>query len=463
MGAAQPAMKAGPASPGNTRKKVLVTGGSGLLGRPLLKELIDRNFAVTSLSAKSWQNKHPKVQALFHALGVESYTLDLSVDVEQAGQGLRQLIQSGGFDLVINLAADRGGIKYDGTKMTMNNHMLNTQLPACLADIAAELGVPVFLISTEYVWSGRGNTEEGYPAVPVGSDDRFVNDAGAPYAVQKRKAEALAGEKRVRLATGDSITIIRLPVLYGELISPLEDGTATQSIQNFLTENTWKHDTWQQRYPTFAGDAASTIAALARKRLSVGLQYSIYNYGAQNATSKYDFMAIFATEADFPVEYVQPQDASTLEESKRPPFDVRLDIHQTREELLSVDDWCEPRGLDGQIIRDLFFGIFADGICAKREELDKAALESWASCEITRQNAVGRRWPRNNTLLNLKKDHDATGIDDNETEKTAISATARLALSVSNVTFQRLHVKQIESRRRCRCTGKLGRRRTWLV
>lgn len=465
MGATQTTMQAGPASACDTRKKVLVTGGSGLLGRPLVKELTDRSFAVSSLTARSWHNNHPRVQALFKELGVTSYMLDLSIDVEQAGQGLRELIRSGGFDLVINLAADRGGVKFDGATMLMNSPTLNTQLPACLSSIAAEEGVPVFLISTEYVWTGRDNTEDGYPAVPVGTDDRFVKKAGAPYAVQKHMAEALAEERRVQIPSGDSITIIRLPVLYGELISPLEDGTATASIHNFLTENSWKHDTWQRRYPTYAGDAASAIAALARKRLSEGLLHPVYNYGAQTTMSKFDFMAMFAREADLPVECVQQQDASLLDEKKRPPFDVRLDIRQTRQELEHISDWCEPRQLDGSLIRELFFGMFAEGIRCKRTQLDNHISESTLARTDALFDPTRRERLRSSATFSIAKTCEPAHGEASVRSKPATNATASpvwLPTSAAMSRFQEFRARHSHSAWRLKHTSQAGCGRTWL-
>lgn len=369
---------------------MLVTGASGLLGRPLVKELVDRNLEVASLTSRPWERNHQIVQELFTACGVKHYTLDLYADAERGGPDLKSIIRSGGFDLVINLAADRGGVKFGGIKMAMNNYTLNTELPACLADIASELGVPVFLISSEYVWSGRGNSEQGYPAALIGTDDRFVGEVGSPYAIQKYQAEVLSERKLVHLGSGASITFIRIPLLYGKLITALEDGTACSSINNFLSTNTWRHDTWQRRYPTDAADAAFAVAALAKKRLEGGLRDSVYNYGSQARTSKYEFLATFAMEAGLPVEEVRSQNVGTFEEKKRPPYNVMLDINKTREELLSVGDWREPAVLCSQRIREVYIDWFADAI--ERRKLQQPTEVSKSQSEAPRR--LSRPVPR---------------------------------------------------------------------
>jgi len=381
----------------NGRRKVLVTGGAGLLGRPLMKYLVQRNMAVMSVSSKRWHAMHPHIQERFAKLGVANYTLDLFSDISHGGGGLRELIAQHGFDLVINLVADRGGVKYDGRRMRMDNEVLNTQLPERLALIAEELNVPVFLLSTEYVWTGLDTPECGYPPLPVGKDpqERFIKDAGMPYAVQKYRAEAVAEKCRVRLTDGgDSNTVIRIPLLYGELLGNLEDGTATASIDNFLTINDWKHDTWQKRYPTYADDAAYIIAALAQKRLDKGLRHSVYHYGSQVCMSKYEFMRVFAEEAGLNTMEVRDQCLGEKPAGKRPPFNVRLDISETEDELGECGQWREPHRLDGPMMRKIYFGVCAKAMEKKRlqdmrhtilKECCKGPSSRCAPCRVVRR------------------------------------------------------------------------------
>lgn len=352
------------------QKKALITGGGGLLGRQLVGELVNRGFAVESVSSRPWSKLHPYLQRLFKKLDVISHELDLEVDLrENDAQRLRTLLERGGFDLVVNLAADRGGVKYDGVPMKMSNSVLNTQLPACLADLAAELGVPVFLMSTEYVWTGRDNGPEGYPAVEVGKDSRFVGETGAaPYALQKVAAERLALQKRVSIKGGDSITVIRAPVLYGPMLSRLEDGTASSSINDYFGENSYRHDTWQRRYPTNAMDLAFVIGALASKRLGPkGLERIVYHYGAQESVSKFEFMRRFLEVAKLPVDALRAEDAGERPQEKRPPFDVRLDIDATRQELTAVDDWREPGHLGAKTIGEVWIPHFEEEIAAQQQ------------------------------------------------------------------------------------------------
>lgn len=387
---------------------MLVTGATGLLGRPLVRELAARGFAVFSVSSKPWEKLHHKVQQLFSDNNVHHVPLDLSKDIQLSKcAGLRRVISEGGFDLVINLAADRGGVKYDGQVMTMNNVVVNAMLPWHLAEItsdeevlaetAAAMGgrevtkLPMFQVSSEYVWNGEGNTPRGYPAVKVpanltssassppgqgaGPDcmdvrEYFVKEDGTSYAVQKRQSEQ-------NVADYPNVHVIRVPVLYGQMLNALEDGTAGASIDNFLGPNTWKHDTWQKRYPTDADDCAFVMAALALKCCVCGLDQPVYHYGAQESVSKYAFMRFFTEAAGLDENEIQACDMQEIRAAAGkapPPFDVKLNIDATRDELLRFtgDDrprnWREPREVDVLTLFKYWLCHFKDVVRARRPE-----------------------------------------------------------------------------------------------
>lgn len=336
-------------------KKVLVTGATGLLGRPTVTELHKRGMTVTSLSSKELGSIAKETQDILKNANADHFQLDLAADMANNCAKLREKLKEGKFDLIINLAADRGGASPEGkggTERKMNNPGLNADMPLSVATVAQELKIPMIHLSTEYVWSGARNTPAGYPAVVVGTDDRFVG-AGAPYAQQKRQSEE-------KLKDFKNVTILRIPVLYGDMLVALEDGTAGSSIKNYLTENSWAHDTWQKRYPTYAADVAFILGALSAKLLAKGLDNPVYHYGAQKSISKNEFVRLIAevlasrkvVTLEQAYQRIKATDASTNPPEKRPPEDVKLDSSETKKELGS--DWKEPSTLDAEMVKRIF-------------------------------------------------------------------------------------------------------------
>jgi len=340
-------------------RQVLVTGATGLLGRPLVSELARRGFQLTTLSSRMKDQLPQETQEILANASAQHFGFDLVADTASDCPELRKLLTAKKFDLIINLAADRGGTAPGGkgaTERRMNNSDLNTQMPQKLAQLAQEFSVKMIHMSTEYVWSGSDNEPTGYPAVSVNKDPRFV-EVGAPYAMQKRNAENA-------LMAFPAVTILRLPVLYGPMLVAKEDGTAGSSIQNFLTENTWKHDTWQRRYPTYTPDVAFVLGALSQKLCTTGLRERVYNYGAEESVSKFEFIALFADAAGLPLDRIAKEDASSRPADKRPPYDVKLDNSATKMEL--AGDWREPSRLNVHV-KDVWLPHFKEQISALKD------------------------------------------------------------------------------------------------
>ena len=265
---------------------------------------------------------------------------------------------------VVNLVADRGGVAQPGRTAAMNNEFVNIRLPTILVEAVANArgtgagSLPVLHLSTEYVWSGDNNTVDGYPAVAVGTDQRFVGNAAAPYAKQKREAES----SLYKNSRNVPLVVLRVPVLYGWMFKLTEDGTAGQSINDFFNKNDWAHDTWQRRYPTDAADVGHIVAALVIKMRNNSLNKApvagdnvrIYHYGSQASVSKYDFMKWFVegcNNSTMPASKIKRDDVGKKSIDKRPPFDVKLDLSETRAELQEQTEnnvalWREPSGLN---------------------------------------------------------------------------------------------------------------------
>jgi len=350
--------------PGSTHIRVLVTGGTGLLGRPLVRELCQHGFIVHTISSKSFKDLHPEIQHCFgkyvETRTLTHHNLDLSVDVgSDNSKGLLGLLKEGQFDVVMNLAAERGSKMLDTGKRKLNNVVLNTLLPEKLGEFADHMNFHLIHISTEYVFSGQHNDDYGYPPISVVDDENVKRWAPGntqnPYALEKWEAEYQLRDCR-------QCTIVRVPVLYGHMIHGLEDGTACDSIQNYLKKNDWKHDTWQKRYPTDCEDVAYMLSQLTIMYLTFGLESKIYHYGGQKSKSKFKFMELFKETMGLDRQ-IQPEDKGEVPKDKRPPKDVKLNISHFRTEFvrkMGMSKWREPTEMNHDVVSKIWGPHFFD-------------------------------------------------------------------------------------------------------
>jgi len=355
--------------------KVLVLGGTSLLGRPLIHELIARGFSVTCMSSKEFQDLSSVVQRLLSRLNVEHIKIDLLADLSKRGTPqLKKVLQTGGFDLVVNLICKTGT-----SDAVMNAaRLLNVELPGCLAKLVDGLSVKAIHVSSDCVWSGRGNNKNGYPAVEVGSDPRFMESgAGDPYTRQKRAAEE-------KVKTSANVTVIRVPgLLYGPMAHPDECCIVSESLRNLLGENNQFHDNRQKFYPTSTWDSAHVIASLARKLMIEGLVQKVYHYGSQESMTKYELMSLFARALGLPMARVKKGNVSKQTgPGKVPPQDVKLDTFRSHVELVHEGDWREPSVLDESVVEALWHPHFGPDIAAAVDGKEEKAvsLAPPASC-----------------------------------------------------------------------------------
>jgi len=290
-----------------------------------------------------------EVQKMIQKLGVHFIQLDLSHNDEVTMSVLEANIKAA--NLVINLVADRGGTRSDGVRRLGNNPWLNTGVAVTIATLCDAVSVPMMHLSTDLVWRGEENFEEGYPPVEIGEDPRFLDETGSHplYVMQKMQAEK-------GLLGYECVTILRCPVLYGAMLGSLEDGSASEGIANLLGKNDNVYNQYEVRYPTCADDVACVLGALARKRLNSGLQKRVYNYGAQKPVSDYAFMELFKQAVCLELE-LKSNDTDQSSENRQVKG-RKLCIQETKAELLEEEDWHEPRNLDFHDVKTIWVPHF---------------------------------------------------------------------------------------------------------
>lgn len=184
--------------------KILLTGGSGLLGADLLPELRRREHDVIAPSRTA---------------------LDLRDPLQ-----LLEAIESFSPDLILNLAAFTDVDRAEFTREEA--HQLNAEAPGRMAHRAAELGIRFVHLSTDYVFDGAKRS-------PYKPED-------PPSPVNVYGASKARGEEQV-LAAGGEPLIVRTSWLYGgagrgfvdAILAKAEKGMALSVVDDQRGGPTW--------------------------------------------------------------------------------------------------------------------------------------------------------------------------------------------------------------------------------
>lgn len=281
--------------------KIIVTGGSGLLGRAVVAHLKEQGHLVKGLAFSRATN------------GLEKIDLRDTAAVEK-------LIKDFEPNLLVHCAAERrpdvAEKDPEGTKQ------LNVDISHHLAELSTRCSFRLIYICTDYVFDGNA---------PEGGYD--INDKPSPTNLYGETK--LAGEKAV-LESGDKgqVLSLRVPVLYGKAekndesaINILIDGVKKSAKGEAI-----KMDDWATRYPTLVDDVAKVINQLA------GLQKPfppILHFSSQKMYTKYSIAVVFANLLNLPIDnLVRVSEGPKAGETIR-PRDCRLSTKSI--EALGID------------------------------------------------------------------------------------------------------------------------------
>jgi dTDP-4-dehydrorhamnose reductase len=228
--------------------RILATGGGGQVGTELARR------------AKAWGAE------------IEMLTRN-DLDITQAA-AVRQVLESARADVVINAAAytavdkaeDDSGLAF----------AVNRDAPGHIAEVCADLGIPLIHISTDYVFDGTktGAYLEEDPVCPLGV-----------YGASKE-----AGEHAVREAWSRHV-IMRTSWVYAahgsNFVRTMLRVGAERDVLRVVAD--------QVGAPTFAGDIADAALAIAGKITgNQSAPWGTYHYTAKGRTSWHGFAeAIF--------------------------------------------------------------------------------------------------------------------------------------------------------------------------
>ena len=260
-----------------TSPHILITGATGLLGRPVLR-------ACAAVSA--WR----VTGTSFRRTGPGLERVDLS-QTEQIPAFLDRLAPT----VIIHSAAERRPDVSE--KDPAGTQRLNVGATAALAQWAAAHRAFLIYISSDYVFDGTAA-----PYTPT-SKTHPINGYG------KSK---LDGEHAVQ-AAGCCAAILRVPILYGE-VETLDESPVTVLAKNMLNARSGERlamEHWATRYPTHTGDVAAVLRQMVAHRLTHPDFSGIFHWSGNEPMTKYDMACAFAPLLSF--------DASRLVADPHPP------------------------------------------------------------------------------------------------------------------------------------------------
>ena len=283
---------------------ILLTGASGLLGRPLLKQLqvfdeIDR------LIGTAYTRVAP---------GLEK--LDITDEEE-----VRRAFNLWAPDLVIHSAAERRPDRVE--KNPDLAERLNVGSTETLARLAAERGASFIYISTDYVFDGQR------PPYGTDSETNPLNSYGkmklqGELAVRRAYAESPAigreSSKIHRKSAPPSWAILRIPILYGD-VETLSESPVTELAIKILERKPFTAENWASRYPAHAEDVGRAVVLIARRLLEG--DGGVYHFAGAERFTKYEMARVMAKILGTAENLVQADDRPPAGAPR--PKDCRLD------------------------------------------------------------------------------------------------------------------------------------------
>lgn len=243
-----------------TASRILITGASGLLGRPVLRACAARSG--WHVTGTSFRRSGP---------GLER------IDLSQTAQ-LPAFLNAAAPDVIIHAAAERRPDVSE--KDPQGTQRLNVGATATLAQWAAARQAFLIYISTDYVFDGTR------PPYRPGDATHPLNAYGQ---------SKLDGEQAVQAAGGD-YAILRVPILYGE-VETLDESPVTVLAKNMLGAKPGERlamEDWATRYPTHTADVAAVLVQMVAHKLAHSELRGLFHWSGSEPMTKYGMAQAFA-------------------------------------------------------------------------------------------------------------------------------------------------------------------------
>lgn len=286
------------------KKRVLLTGASGLLGRQVMKLL---------------KSKY-EIRGLYSTRQLEGL---VCADLLNEGEIENQFTEFHP-DVVIHCAAERRPDVCHQNKD--KSKQLNVNVTKSIAEACQRNNAWLINISTDYVFNGT--------SPPYQTDDK--TDPLSDYGEQKKE-----GEDHCRTSCPSSATV-RVPLLFGP-IEYVKESAVTNLYLELRKEGVKDIDHDQLRYPTYTCDVARVIEKMLEVHFSGKQLSGIYHWQAEEQLTKYDMVQKIAGLFELPATEDHIRQCMTPPAVPR-PHDSRLDCSRLERDL----------GIDGKAYRTPF-------------------------------------------------------------------------------------------------------------
>lgn len=331
--------------------RIIVAGGTGLLGRELVQQLLLQGHDVF---VSTYIRKNMKK-------GARSIFIDWS-----SLQSIRDTFLTIRPDVLYNCIVER---RVDVCELSWPTVMeTNVNIPMRMAQVCEEFAIYLVHISTDYVFDGRR---------PPYKPSDACNPLNA-YGVSK-----LLSELRVK-AFCLSAAIVRVPVLYSSHIETLDESAVTvlaKAVMNQMVRT--KEDGHSLRRPIYILDFCKYLVSLLHDRIS-----GILHYGESSVcVTKLDMQRQIARLLNVGCEHI-----TASEQTKRAlrPYDTHL-VDNTQPQtktsfqnglMMALNRWIHPNLFDPEKASQFFLLLDLDGTLVDTDALHiKCYREAGVSCE----------------------------------------------------------------------------------
>lgn len=256
--------------------RIAITGAAGQLGTDLVRALRSRGHAVTPLTRAE-------------------------ADVTSAAQ-MTSVLTAAAPELLINCTAENR--VDDCENLLTEAFTLNAFVPARLATLARELGIPLMHFSTDYVFDGRQRTP--------------YLESAQPHPLSAYGLSKFTGEELVR-QRHEQHYLIRVMGLYGVAGSRGKGGNFVETIINRArAEGRVRVVTDQIGAPTYTRDLADGVAEM----IAAARPFGTYHLAAAGEVTWYEFACEIIRRLGLTAEVEPVTSADFKQRAVRPAYSV---------------------------------------------------------------------------------------------------------------------------------------------